>query len=235
MAPFATLHTLVGEQHLHVLKIQAAANINSLLIETPSHFVMHESNKTAEFLAKFPLGKIPALETASGFCLTESSAIAYFISDSGPRREQLLGSDVEERALVQQWIFFADEMLQPSLLPLLLPHLGRANYDENIEMVKVKELHRWLKYLEEHLEGREWLVSNTTGPSLADLSVGSSMAFGFRHYIDMDMRNDYPRLEAWYKRLVRIPEVKDGFVDVTLVEKRPIPMGLHDVSRVPRH
>jgi len=35
-------------------------------------------NRTPEFLAKFPLGKIPAFESADGFNLTEGIAIARY-------------------------------------------------------------------------------------------------------------------------------------------------------------
>jgi len=39
------------------------------------HFV---DNKKAEFLSKFPLGKIPAFESPDGFKLTEGIPIARF-------------------------------------------------------------------------------------------------------------------------------------------------------------
>lgn len=38
----------------------------------------HEDNKKPEFLAKFPLGKIPAFETKDGFKLFEGASIANY-------------------------------------------------------------------------------------------------------------------------------------------------------------
>jgi len=161
------------------------------------------------------------LETASGFNLTEASAIAYFVSDSGPKREQLLGSSVTDRALVQQWIFFSDSQLQPTLTPLIIPHTGRGPYDAKVEEAHTPDLKRWLTYIEGQLKGRVWLVNDSEGPSLADLSLGGIFVFGFQYYIDAEMRDEYPNLMNWYNRLVQVPEVKDGFGDVVLLDKRP--------------
>lgn len=66
------------------------AEMNGLEIEIPP-FTMRETNTTPEFLAKFPLGKVPAFEGADGFLLTESLAIAYYVAQAGPKADQLLG------------------------------------------------------------------------------------------------------------------------------------------------
>lgn len=65
--------------------------MNGLEIDIPP-FVMRETNRTPDFLSKFPLGKVPAFEGADGFCLTESVAIATYLAKSGPKADQLLGS-----------------------------------------------------------------------------------------------------------------------------------------------
>lgn len=64
--------------------------MNGLEIKFPP-FTMRETNKSPEFVTKFPLGKVPAFEGADGFCLTESIAIANYIAQSGPKAGQLLG------------------------------------------------------------------------------------------------------------------------------------------------
>src|SRR3569833_3353387 len=65
------------------------------------------TNKTSWYLAKFPLGKIPGCESRDGaFTLVESNAIAQYLAERGPKKQQLLGATAEERALVSQWIFF---------------------------------------------------------------------------------------------------------------------------------
>lgn len=58
-------------------QIKATASVAGLELEEPEykHF---EDNKKPEFLAKFPHGKIPALECSNGLNLTEGAAIARY-------------------------------------------------------------------------------------------------------------------------------------------------------------
>ena len=63
-----------------------------------------ETNKTPDFLKKFPLGKVPAFEGSDGTILTESNAIAYYVANDELRG----GSDAAARAQVVQWMCMAD-------------------------------------------------------------------------------------------------------------------------------
>ncbi len=47
-------------------------------LDLPENYVHFEDNKKPEFLAKFPHGKIPALETKDGFRVFETTAIARY-------------------------------------------------------------------------------------------------------------------------------------------------------------
>ena len=48
------------------------------VVSEPPEFVLGETNKTSQFLEKFPLGKVPAFITADGATIYESNAIAYY-------------------------------------------------------------------------------------------------------------------------------------------------------------
>lgn len=67
MAPFGTIYTYPGNFRVH--RAQVIAALNGLELNIPE-FAMGVTNKTPEFLAKFPLAKVPAFEGADGFCLT---------------------------------------------------------------------------------------------------------------------------------------------------------------------
>ena len=58
-------------------KASIAAKYNGLSLEQIT-VEMGKTNKTAEFLNKFPMGKVPAFESADGKTLFESNAIAYY-------------------------------------------------------------------------------------------------------------------------------------------------------------
>jgi len=68
--------------------------------DVPAEFKFGETNKTPEYLAKFPLGKIPTFEGSDGFNLSEGNAIAYYLADIAPAavRDQLIGSTPHQRA-----------------------------------------------------------------------------------------------------------------------------------------
>jgi elongation factor 1-gamma len=156
--PFAILHTPPTFIHARVTKILAAAYLNDLTIVIPEDFAYGVTNKSPEFLAKFPMGKIPALETASGFLLAEGSAIAYYLADSGPKREQLLGKTPEERALVQMWCGLADSEIFPNMGLVVGPMLTGSPYDAKVVAEKEEAYLRALKRVELHLKGGEKMV-----------------------------------------------------------------------------
>ncbi|KAK8084266.1 hypothetical protein PG997_005537 [Apiospora hydei] len=209
MAPFGTLYTLSDRVHPRTRKILGAAALNGLELEIPANFEARVTNKTPEFLAKFPLGQIPSFEGRSSaslgsgsdspFFLAESSAIAQYVADSGPRREQLLGRDAAAR-----------------VEPAVDPGEGKAE----------KDLRRWLERYEGHLkrgDGRAWFVNaEAEGPSLADLVVGGTVLLLYSTYMEAGMREEYPHVLGFYERLKEIPELTELYSG-PLLEKRKEP------------
>lgn len=59
-------------------------------------------HRTAEFLARNPLGQIPVLELPSGVCVSESMAICRFLDERFPQ-PTLFGRGPVERAVVHMW------------------------------------------------------------------------------------------------------------------------------------
>ncbi|CEI39803.1 hypothetical protein FVEN_g2083 [Fusarium venenatum] len=215
MAPFGTIYSFMPNGR--VFKILAAAKLNNLDIEVPpyQHFVTNKSN---EFLTKFPAGKVPAFEGADGFCLAESDAIARYVSQSGPRAGQLLGEDAVTSAKIQQWIsFFADEVY-PAILDLVMWRVGMAPFDQPTETKALTRLEYALTVLEKHLSSGNRLVGSQL--TLADLTGASSLLWGFMHVVDEPMRKQFPNVLTWYLSTIENDDVKDVFGEPNLVEKR---------------
>lgn len=180
---------------------------------------MGKTNRTPEYLAKFPFGKVPAFEGADGTQLFESDAITQYIAESGPASGQLLGSTPAERAVIRQWICFADgEVLQP-IIQLVLWRLKLREYDANTETTALQKLERSLDLLEKHLPGRTWFATGDK-LSLADITIASSLIWGFAFVIDEEMRKSYPATLDWYKRTVASEGVKQAFGETKFIEKR---------------
>ncbi|RHZ63430.1 glutathione S-transferase family protein [Aspergillus thermomutatus] len=214
---FGTLYTYTP--NARILKIQAAAQINGLNIYLAPHFQMGVTNRSPEFLAKFPMGKVPCLETSDGTLLFESDAIAQFIADSGPCREQLLGRDALERASIRQWICFADHEIMNPVIQLVMWRVGMAAFGATIEEQSMATLRQGLQCLERHLAARQWLVTEGT-LSLADVSLASALYWGFMQVIDTKMREEFPSVTRWYHQVIAQEEIRSVFAEATFISER---------------
>ncbi|KAJ5552038.1 hypothetical protein N7535_000015 [Penicillium sp. DV-2018c] len=219
MAPIGTLYSYMPSPR--VMKAQAAANLNGLELSIPE-FAMGKTNRTPEFLEKFPLGKVPAFEAVDGTTLFESDAITQYIAESGPAADQLLGSTPAKRATIRQWICYAQgEVLDP-VTQLALWRLNLRPYDEKTEETNLGRLVRSLDCLETHLKNRTWLVDGDK-VSLADITVASALVWGFSMVIDAEMREKYPSVIGWYERTLEVEGVKEAFGEKKYIEKRQGP------------
>ena len=85
-------------------KALIAAKYSEAQLTVAKDFVFGETNKTPDFLKKFPLGKVPAFEGSDETILTKSNAIAYHVANDELRG----GSDAAARAQIVQWMCMAD-------------------------------------------------------------------------------------------------------------------------------
>ena len=150
-----------------------------------------------ELAAVHPLGKSPVVIDA-GLTLIESGAIIEsIIRRHGGGRLQP-SAEVSEREAYVQWLHYAEgSAMLPLMLKLYVSRLGEAGapLEPRIE----SELARHLGYVDQSLQGREWLVGNElTGADIQMSFVGE--VAGSRGY-----RDRYPAMAAWVKRLQARP------------------------------
>lgn len=197
--------------------------MNGLELAIYPDFAMGKTNKTEDFLSKFPLGKVPAFEGADGTNLFESDAIAQYIAESGPAASQLLGATPAERAVIRQWICYAQGELLDPVTQLALWRLNIRPYDEATEINALQRLERSLACLETYLKGRSWFAGDKI--SMADITVASALVWGFSMAIDAEMRQKYPVTVAWYERTIEADGVKQAFGEKNFIQKRQTHQG----------
>ncbi|KAL1767741.1 elongation factor 1-gamma [Sigmodon hispidus] len=127
------------------------------VLSAPPHFHFGQTNRTPEFLRKFPAGKVPAFEGDDGFCVFESNAIAYYVSN-----EDLRGSTPEAAAQVLQWVSFADSDIIPPASTWVFPTLGIMHHNKQAAENAKEEVRRILGLLDTHLKTRTFLVGLRT-------------------------------------------------------------------------
>jgi hypothetical protein len=137
------------------IQILSAAAIAGLEVDVKP-FEFGVTNKSPEFLDKFPLGKIPAFEGNDGFALTEGASIARYgqcldftacyieqhllftilslVASLAPE-SGLLGDSLKDAALVDQWIHFVEHEISTNtslIAQLISDNFPQMTYSENV-------------------------------------------------------------------------------------------------------
>ena len=160
-------------------------------------------NRSAEYLALNPMGKIPVLKDGE-LVLWESNAINWYVAETHPAAG-LLPTSLASRAAVQRWQFFQAGHVTPASFQIIRatnPHIQqsmRVREDSPAVTAARLELARYLQVLDTALEGREWLEG---GFSLADLAYAPHLSMIADGGFDFA---PYPALRDWLKRLFARP------------------------------
>jgi glutathione S-transferase len=165
-----------------------------------------KENRTPEYLAVNPMGKIPALADGA-FHLWESNAINWYAAEKHPE-SGLLPATPAGRAAVQRWMFFQAAHVTPSCFQIMRTEHRRLQEHWNLKgdpaaaQAARTELARWLPVLEGALAGKEWLE----GPfSLADVAYAPHLALIVEAGFSME---PHPAVRAWLDRLLARPAWK---------------------------
>merc|ERR1711990_85084 len=198
-------------------KAVIAAKYSGAQLTVAKDFVFGETNKSPEFLKKFPLGKVPAFEGADGLCLTESNAIAYYVANDELRG----GSDAAARAQVVQWMCMADNEILPASCTWVFPTMGIMQFNKNATDRAKEDIKAALKTLNDHLLTRTYLVGERV--TLADITVACTLLNLYKMVMDNKFRKGYAHTNRWFNTIVNQPEFKKVAGDVELCTKAAQP------------
>ncbi|KIJ04977.1 hypothetical protein PAXINDRAFT_164792 [Paxillus involutus ATCC 200175] len=216
MAPIGTFWGDARQRQTKV--ILSVAALNGLELQQPV-FQFGVTNKSPEFLSKFPYGKIPVFEDLEGWTLIEGSTIARYLSDLGDKLV-LLGSNAKETALVDQWVHFAEQEIGFPLsdaLGLIYGFSGQF----------VQRLLRALKYLESYLATRPSGYLVTDSVSLADLVLAGVIHAAARVVLGAAERAEHPSVFAHYSKVTADEKIKEywgteDFTEVAVTEPKTL-------------
>jgi glutathione S-transferase len=150
-----------------------------------------------ELKAVHPLGKSPVLTDGERTVIESGAIVDYLIRRHGQGRMQpaLQSPEFDD---YQQWLHYAEgSAMLPLLLKLYVSRLGEAGAPlwPRIE----SEIANHLGYVEQSLQGRQWLVGGELSGADIQMSFVGEVA-GAR-----GNRADYPNLDAWVKRFQQRP------------------------------
>ncbi|KAG6856138.1 hypothetical protein H0H87_007143 [Tephrocybe sp. NHM501043] len=197
--------------------IRAVAAVAGVPLEIPTAYEHYVDNKKPEFLAKFPHGKIPALETADGFTLFESTTIARYVAGLAPNAG-LLGANTQETALIDQWVHLAESEIDT--------YTGFSNalvkgfitpYNKPIHTIFVERSERALQTLNNHLASRTFFVGERI--TLADIFIAGVTFRAASVSFDAAARAKYNHVTRHLETVINQAQLKDIFSPVEFVEK----------------
>jgi glutathione S-transferase len=163
--------------------------------------------RTAEHLARQPLGHVPVLEDGDRRVF-ESAAICLHLADRHPEKGLLPPPGSHERALAYQWVLFAATELEPPLSTIAAEaRKPEGQRDAAVVADARARFQTAAAVLEPLLSGRPYLLGE--GFTVADVMVGSVLAWGR----SVRALEALPAVEAYLARLRHRPAFQRAYAD----------------------
>ena len=155
-------------------------------------------NRTPEYLAINPNGKVPTLVDGD-LVVWESRAINAYLAALKPEHD-LNPADPVRRAKVDQWVFWQAIHLGPAMQAVAFERVqkklfGRGEADEAAIVGHLKTVADSLALLDGALAGKEWVADTL---SLADFALGSTFILRKQAKLGVE---PFPNVTAWIERL----------------------------------
>jgi glutathione S-transferase len=162
---------------------------------------MDLGNPGSDYLKLNPNGKVPCLEDGD-FVLWESMAITRYLAEK--YKPELMASSVEDRALIDQWSYWAILELQPDMFKVVMQIFAPED-KRDMDIIKegTADMHPKHRILNDYLNGREYMVGDTF--TLADINVGSVAVIN--RLIGNDL-SEFQHLEKWMNMLGQRPSFR---------------------------
>jgi len=196
-----TLYTYPGNPR--AFKTLIAAELNGLTVDVPE-FTFGVTNRTEDFLNKFPFGKVPAFESVDGTCIYESNAISYYVASLG-QKVNLLGDSLNGQATVVQYLNVIDNELVNHVSTWLYPILGYAKYDAEKTQYAQQCVEKTMTVFDKLFSsGRSYLVGNEL--SLADIHLVCALYMPYKMLFDETYREKFSNVTNYFARVTSLPE-----------------------------
>jgi glutathione S-transferase len=163
---------------------------------------MKGETKTPEFLAAFPMGRIPAVGFPDGGRLAESNAIIRYLA----RGSSLLPADPFAQAKVDEWLFWEQYSHEPyvAVCRFHMVYLGRPKDDR--EAWRVERAEAALDLMDRTLSGRDWLAGEAM--TIADVCLLAYTRLAHEGGFDLSSRAGLRRWIACCEKQLGLDSVR---------------------------
>jgi glutathione S-transferase len=164
-------------------------------------------HRTPAFLKINPAGKLPVLVDGD-LVLNESVAICLYLAEKYPERK-LIPTELQQRAQFFRWLLFTTTELEQPLWRIarhtsLYPEDKRLPGDVALARSEFKAM---AKVLEEHMQGREFVVGDS-------VTVGDFvLAYTLDWAKAINLLEGFPNLNAYVERMYARPRAPMHIAD----------------------
>jgi glutathione S-transferase len=164
-------------------------------------------NRSAEYLAKNPMGTVPLLELDDGTCIAETVAICRYFERTHPE-PPLMGSGPQGEAVVEMWQRRMElEVALPIMQVFRNTHeffKGRIpQVPEYGEVCRASALKR-LEWLDRELAGRPFVAGDAY--TIADITALCGVDFG--RPTGIRIAPEWKHLQRWHEAVSARPSAK---------------------------
>jgi len=182
----------------NALRVRAVVYELGLDVEMVEVNFRDPKEKNDTLLPNNPNSKVPVLVDGD-FALWESRAINAYLAALKPEAG-LYPTDLRKRAIVDQWSYWHANHLGPAMQRVsferfMKPRFGMGETDEAAAEAGLKETVQFLKILDGHLAGKEWVAGAL---SIADFNIASTFLYRAVVGISLDAT---PNVAAWIDRV----------------------------------
>lgn len=191
------LHGLNLSGHSH--RAQLFLSLLGLEAEIIQVELLNGAHKQPEFLAKNLFGQVPVLEDGETV-IADSNAILVYLAQKFDPTGNWYPKDPQAAAEIQRFLSVAAGPVANGPASARLVNVFNAQLDH---ARAIDIAHAMLSVLNQHLEGREWLVGDH--PTIADIANYSYIAHAPEGDVSLEA---YPQVRSWLARIEQLP----GFV-----------------------
>ncbi|SFU79192.1 glutathione S-transferase [Methylobacterium sp. 174MFSha1.1] len=153
--------------------------------------IMKGESRTPDYLARFPMGQVPAVAFPDGRTLAQSNAIIRHLA----RGSALLPDDPWTQARIDEWLFWEQYSHEPTIAVCRFHMRYRGEPAETRDPKKVAGGEAALDLMERHLTTARWFVGDAV--SIADVALFAYTQFADEGGFDLSAR---PAIRAWLTR-----------------------------------
>lgn len=189
------MFTLFGDKVSgNCLKVKWVADTLGLAYRWVDVDVVKGEARAPEFVARFPMGQVPAVEFGDDRRLAQSNALMLYLADGSA----LVPADRFARAEMLQWLFWEQYSHEPAIAVRRFQkyHLGRA--DSEIDPALATRGRAALDQMQRHLATRDWFVGD--GLTCADIGLVAYTRVAHEGGFDLA---EWPAVQAWVSRVER--------------------------------